>query len=73
MTRRTALLSSALLAFAALHASAQPRTRLSDGGPRVGAPAPDFTLPLLGGKEKTVTLSAFRGKRPVFLIFASYT
>ena len=39
---------------------------------KVGDPAPDFTLPAVDGKE-TVTLSAFKGKRPVVLIFASYT
>ena len=39
---------------------------------RVGDPAPDFTLPLAKGKGE-VTLSGFRGKRPVVLIFASYT
>jgi hypothetical protein len=38
----------------------------------VGAVAPDFSLPLVkGGGE--VKLSSFRGKRPVVLIFASYT
>jgi hypothetical protein len=42
------------------------------GGLSVGQAAPDFTLPDLEGK-KTVTLSAFKGKRPVVLIFASYT
>ena len=37
-----------------------------------GDVAPDFSLPLLkGGGE--VALSSFRGKRPVVLIFASYT
>jgi hypothetical protein len=39
---------------------------------RVGDPAPDFTLPSVSGKGE-VTLSRFRGKRPVVLIFASYT
>jgi acetyl esterase/lipase len=39
---------------------------------KVGDPAPDFTLPLVKGKGE-VTLSSFRGKRPVVLIFASYT
>jgi hypothetical protein len=39
---------------------------------KVGDPAPDFTLPDPTGK-KEVTLSGFRGKRPVVLIFASYT
>ncbi|MGA7414617.1 MAG: hypothetical protein WBW33_29380 [Bryobacteraceae bacterium] len=37
-----------------------------------GDTAPDFNLPLLGGAEK-VELSSFRGKRPVVLIFGSYT
>ena len=32
----------------------------------------DFTLPRQSGKGE-VTLSGFRGKRPVVLIFASYT
>ena len=39
---------------------------------RVGDPAPDFTLPDPTGKD-TVTLSSFRGKKPVVLIFGSYT
>jgi len=38
----------------------------------VGDAAPDFTIKTLDGKE-TVTLSAFRGKKPVVLIFGSYT
>ena len=38
----------------------------------VGDEAPDFTLPLVSGKDK-LTLSSFRDKRPVVLIFASYT
>ncbi len=46
---------------------------------RVGDPAFDFTLPRLdahGGHadtDKTVTLSAYQGDRPVALIFGSYT
>ena len=39
---------------------------------KVGDPAPDFALPLVKGKGE-VTLSASRGKKPVVLIFASYT
>lgn len=39
---------------------------------KVGVEAPDFTLPLLDGKSK-ITLSSFRDKQPVVLIFASYT
>lgn len=41
--------------------------------PKVGELAPDFELPLLGMKDKTVKLSSFRGDRPVALIFGSYT
>jgi hypothetical protein len=39
---------------------------------RVGDAAPDFTLPKLDGEGK-VTLSSFRGKKPVVLVFGSYT
>ena len=41
--------------------------------PKVGDVAHDFTLPTLGDREKTVSLSDFRDKRPVGLIFGSYT
>ncbi len=41
--------------------------------PNVGDPAPNFELPRLGDAEQTVRLSDFRGKRPVALIFGSYT
>jgi hypothetical protein len=39
---------------------------------RVGDVAPNFTLPDKSGKAH-VTLSDFRGKKPVVLVFASYT
>jgi peroxiredoxin len=39
---------------------------------KVGASAPDFTLPDPTGKIK-VTLSGFRGKKPVVLVFGSIT
>ena len=39
---------------------------------RAGDPAPDFTLPDLK-KSKEVTLSSFKDKKPVVLIFGSYT
>ncbi len=39
---------------------------------KVGQPAPDFELKSLDGK-KTVKLSDHKGKRPVVLIFGSYT
>jgi Ca2+-binding EF-hand superfamily protein len=41
--------------------------------PGPGEAAPDFTLPFAKDSKKTVTLSSFRGKRPVALIFGSYT
>ena len=39
---------------------------------KVGDPAPDFTLPFVNGKGE-LKLSSFHGKKPVVLIFASYT
>jgi hypothetical protein len=41
-------------------------------GPKVGDPAPDFALDTPDGKD-TITLSAFRGKKPVVLVFGSFT
>ncbi|MFO0966100.1 MAG: hypothetical protein U0793_11030, partial [Gemmataceae bacterium] len=41
-------------------------------GPRVDVEAPDFTLPTQDGK-KQITLSDFRGKKPVVLVFGSFT
>jgi Ca2+-binding EF-hand superfamily protein len=43
------------------------------GPPRVGDMAPEFTLPLVKDRKTLVTLSSFRGKKPVALIFGSYT
>ena len=37
-----------------------------------GTLAPDFTLPTQEGTS-TVTLSSFRGRQPVVLVFGSYT
>lgn len=41
-------------------------------GPKLGAVAPDFTLKTQDGKQ-TLTLSDFRGDKPVVLIFGSFT
>ncbi len=38
-----------------------------------GEPAPDFTLPYLPPGQGSATLSSHFGKRPVALIFGSYT
>ena len=42
------------------------------GSLRVGDPAPDFTLPTYDHQSQ-VTLSSFRGQKPVVLVFGSYT
>jgi len=41
-------------------------------GPSVGQPAPNFTLKTFD-KEKTISLSRFRGQKPVVLVFGSFT
>ena len=41
--------------------------------PKVGDPAPDFELPILGARETTVRLADLRREQPVALIFGSYT
>ena len=46
--------------------------KLDQQAPRVGDTAPDFTLFDASGQE-SVTLSHFRGNKPVVLIFGSYT
>lgn len=43
-----------------------------EGALKAGDVAPDFTLQTLDRKQK-VAMSGFRGKRPVALIFGSYT
>jgi len=42
-------------------------------GPKVGAEAPDFQLKTLADAKKEVKLSDFKEKKPVVLIFGSYT
>lgn len=46
--------------------------RLNKLAPKVGDLAPDFTLHDISGTE-SITLSDFRGKKPVALVFGSYT
>jgi peroxiredoxin len=45
---------------------------LNKRAPKAGDTAPDFTLSDISGKE-SVTLSQFRGKKPVALVFGSFT
>lgn len=40
--------------------------------PKVGDPAPDFELRDING-ESPIRLSSFQGKKPVILIFGSFT
>lgn len=40
--------------------------------PKLGDPAPDFELSDVNG-ENTITVSQFRGKKPVALVFGSFT
>ncbi|MEQ1859011.1 MAG: hypothetical protein ABMA13_03670 [Chthoniobacteraceae bacterium] len=57
-------------------ASAQPPQRKGDqripDTVRVGETAPDFKLKTQDGASE-VQLSSFRGRRPVVLVFGSYT
>ena len=51
----------------------EPMWNVARGGAlRVGDLAPDFTLPRIDHTAE-ITLSSFRGKKPVVLIFGSYT
>lgn len=45
---------------------------LNQLAPKAGDIAPDFTLYDISGTE-SITLSDFRGKKPVALVFGSYT
>ncbi len=40
--------------------------------PKVGQTAPEFVLKTLDGKQ-TIKLSQYKGKKPVVLVFGSYT
>ena len=60
-----------LKAMAARIGRGRPETT-SGGGAVVGITAPDFTLKSVDGKQE-VTLSSFADKKPVALIFGSYT
>ena len=68
-------IAAAVFALAVATAAAQPvdpRTGRSEGKLKAGDEAPDFRLKRSGGAERIV-LSSFRGRRPVALIFGSYT
>jgi tetratricopeptide (TPR) repeat protein len=50
----------------------QSEAAAKEGGPSINGLAPDFELPETGTK-RTVQLSNFRGKKPVVLVFGSYS
>ena len=65
---------SLLLALATTDVGAAPPPAMVQAAwqaPSVGQAAPNFSLTKLGGG--TWTLSDFRGKRPVVLVFGSFT
>jgi hypothetical protein len=62
------LLTAVLVSAQAL----DPRTGRSEGKLKPGDAAPGFSLKH-SGKETRVSLEQFRGKRPVALVFGSYT
>lgn len=55
-----------------LHLPLQTFMGRCEMGPRVGEEPLDFFLRRMGSEER-VRLSSFRGKRPVALVFGSYT
>ena len=67
--RRLAFTLLALVGVFGAHSLAQDRR---EGALRPGDPAPDFALEPRGGGAP-VSLSSFRGRQPVALVFGSYT
>jgi hypothetical protein len=63
---------AAILLAAPSFGGTPPRDRPSEGSLKVGDLAPDFELKPLDGKA-TVKLSSFRDRKPVALVFGSYT
>lgn len=66
------LIAAGWLAVSAVGSAAAAQTGRHPETIRAGTLAPDFTLASPDGKQ-SVTLSDFRGKKPVVLIFGSYT
>lgn len=74
---RTSILSAAVILMALPAVAQYPRHSGNTPGRsqdslQVGGLAPDFKLRTKDGKQQ-IQLSAFRGKRPIVLIFGSYT
>ena len=72
MTIISELLSDAKFVFRFRKKAMKSQRMLDAQAPKAGDLAPDFTLSDISGTE-SVTLSDFRGKKPVALVFGSYT
>ena len=70
--RLLAIGCAAILLSAPAAAGQRGRDRPREGSLKVGDEAPDFELRRLDGKGK-VKLSSFKDKKPVALVFGSYT
>ena len=58
----------------ALSQTKDMQKRSPKDAPQPGEPAPDFELALLGGEpDDKIKLADFKGKKPVVLVFGSYT
>jgi peroxiredoxin len=63
-----------VLALATVVISVDAQDKRSKGeGPKVGEAAPDFKIKMLSDGKTEVQLSSFKDKKPVILIFGSYT
>lgn len=65
------ILSGTVVFLGALADAQDGRRRGRESGPKVGKPAPAFTLKTIDGKDE-ISLKDLRGK-PVALVFGSYT
>ena len=72
MTIISELYDDAKFVFSYRKEKMKSQKALDAQAPKAGDLAPDFTLTDTSGTE-SVTLSDFRGKKPVALVFGSYT
>ena len=66
------LLLFILVLIPVIASSQRGRSRGDDGAPKKGDVAPTFTLKTLDGK-KEVDIAKLVGRKPIILIFGSYT
>jgi hypothetical protein len=72
MTLLSELFDDAKFIFQFRRETMKMQKRLDAQAAKAGDLAPDFTLSDVSG-TKSVTLSDYRGKKPVALVFGSYT